>query len=347
MFRTGVCRVEHWGEKTMSVMREKQLEACQDRLYNCPAASVFSDLFEDEFNELFSFSYYARETRGAVPTQEKLKKTILDRAALEACYLSPEEDTLVKRMLAEGGEAFLFDWEEMSAAEALISRLWCTLQILDEENVRLCLAAELAEPLSGALMSPEYTKTREKLFAFDATLRSLLYLTGFLHASGPVSQFPAEKDEKKDGALIPVMIDRYLRSAFDYTETAGGEMLLLHPGLADPEHLLSRLSRMPGAEIRLTHEMMLGGMNGMLSEEIASSEAMRGELAGAVRPEYDEQEALDDLRMMAKQGASLPEMREVMESMLCVLPTPRMLDALSQLQKQTVRWIGMPPAVIN
>jgi hypothetical protein len=30
-----------------------------------------------------------------------------------------------------------------------------------------------------------------------------------------------------------------------------------------------------------------------------------------------------------------------------VLPTPRMLEALTQLHLQTVRWIGMPPAVLN
>ena len=124
-------------------------------------------------------------------------------------------------------------------------------------------------------------------------------------------------------------------------------MLLLHPGLADPEHLLKTLSQMPPAEINLTKEMMLGGMNGILPEEVASCEAMRGALAGAVRPEYGEEEALEDLRMMAKQGAALSEMREVLESMLCVLPTPRMMDALQQLHLQTVRWLGMPSAVLN
>ena len=74
---------------------------------------------------------------------------------------------------------------------------------------------------------------------------------------------------------------------------------------------------------------------------------MRGVLIGAVRPEYDEEEVLEDLRMMAKQGASIAEMREVLESMLCVLPTPRMLNTLRQLHQQTVRWIGMAPAVVN
>ena len=143
------------------------------------------------------------------------------------------------------------------------------------------------------------------------------------------------------------MIARYLRAAFDYTETEDGEILLLHPGLADPDHLLSSLSRLEVPETNLTREMMLGGMNGILPEEVASCEAMRGALCGAVRPEYDEEEALEDLRMMAKQGADLKEMREVMESMLCVLPTPRMNDALAQLHLQTVRWMGMPSAVLN
>ena len=42
LFRTSTCRVEHWCDKTMSVMREQQLEACQDRLSRCPAAGIFT-----------------------------------------------------------------------------------------------------------------------------------------------------------------------------------------------------------------------------------------------------------------------------------------------------------------
>ncbi len=330
----------------MSVMRERQLEACQDRLYRCPAAGIFDELCEDEFREIFSFSFYAQEMRARIPNQAELRNVVLSRVAQEACYLSPMEDNLVKRMLMGGGEAYLDDWNEISAAEALISRLWCTLQIVDEESARLCLANELLVPVSQAMLGGDYFRIREQLFTFDATLHSLLYLSGFLHASVPMTQFPlhAEKTENENTRLF---IARYLRAAFDYTETPEGEILLLHPGLADPEHLLSTLAKLPAAEVQLTREMMLGGFNGILAEEVASSEAMRGELEGAVRPEYDQEETLEDLRMMAKQGASLSEMREVLESMLCVLPTPRMLSALSQLHLQTVRWIGMPPAVLN
>ena len=330
----------------MSVMREQQLEACQDRLYRCPAAGIFDELCEDEIQNLYNLSYYAKEERRGAPCQQALREKVLKNVPLEACYLSPGEDDLVKRMLRGGGEAYLDDWDEISAAEALISRLWCTLQIEDDDYARLLIAPELVEPITQAMTAPQYLRIREQLFAFDATLNSLLYLSGFLHASVPLTQFLLQKQKESDG-VTSLLIGRYLRAAFDYTETPDGEMLLLHPGLADPEHLLSSLAKLPPIEIQLTREMMLGGMNGILPEEVASCEAMGGVLIGAVRPEYDEEEVLEDLRMMAKQGASIAEMREVLESMLCVLPTPRMLNTLRQLHLQTVRWMGMAPAVLN
>lgn len=346
MYRTSTCRVEHWSDKTMSVLRERQLEACQDRLTRCPSNGIFGDLCEDELRRLYDVSFYAREMPRHLATQAALQKRVLEYAPQEACFLSPREDELVKRMLMNGGEVYLEDWDEITAAEALIARLWCTLQIVDEENARLCLAKELVETVTAAMLSPDYFTVRERIFSFDATLHSLLYLSGFLHAAVPASHFYAQL-KNKDHGLTGVLIGRYLRAAFDYTETPAGEILLLHPGLADPEHLLAQTAHMEAPEIHLTKEMMLGGMNGILPEEVASCEAMRGALSGAVRPEYDEEEALEDLRMMAKQGAGLKEMREVMSSMLCVLPTPRMNDALSQLHLQTVRWTGMPSAVLN
>ena len=329
----------------MSVMRERQLEACQERLSRWPSAGIFGTLCDDEVQKLFLFSYYAKEIKTRIPRLETLQALVKGRAKEEARYLSPREDELVKRMLMNNGAVCLEDWDEISAAEALISRLWCTLQITNDESAQLTLAPELIGTITQAMLAPEYTQAREKVFSFDATLHSLLYLAGFLHASVPMAHF-YQQHQEPDGAMA-ILIARYLRAAFDYTETPEGEILLLHPGLADPDHLLAHLAHMKPQEIHITKEMMLGGMNGILPEEVASCEAMRGALYGAIRPEYDEEEVLEDLRMMAKQGADLAEMREVLESMLCVLPTPRMLNALSQLHLQTVRWLGMPSAVLN
>lgn len=339
-------RMDRWCDKTMSVMREQQLEACQDRLSRCPANGIFGELCDDEAEKLFHFSFYAQERRAPVPSRQEMCEKVLGHVSREACFLSAREDELVKRMLMEGGETYLSDWDEISAAEGLISRLWCTLRLSREEHAVLRLEEALVGLITQAMLTERYSLIREKLFSFDATLHSLLYLSGFLHAGVPAAHFGQQLAEIGEGNA-EIYIARYLKASFDYVQTGQGEILLLHPGLADPDHLISTLSRMQPPETHLTREMMLGGMNGILPEEVASCEAMRGALCGAVRPEYGEEEALEDLRMMAKQGAALAEMREVMESMLCVLPTPRMTDALAQLHLQTVRWMGMPSAVLN
>lgn len=346
LLRTSAYRVERWCDKTMSVLREQQLEACQERLTGCPERGVFDDLCEDEYLALFRFSYYAKELKRRTPGPEALRSLVAARLPQEARFLSPREDALVKRMLTHDGETPLQDWDEISAAEALISRLWCTLQITGEDTAILRLQAPLIAPLTRALQTPDYVRIRAKLFSFDATLHSLLYLSGFLHAAAPLEHFLSVLGEDRT-ECSDVFISRFLRAGFDYIQLSSGDILLLHPGLAEPERLLATLSSLEAPETHLTQEMVLGGMNGILPEEVASSEAMRGALAGALRPEYDLDEALEDLRMMAKQGARLSEMREVLESMLCVLPTPRMLAALAQLHMQTVRWTGMPSAVLN
>lgn len=327
----------------MSVLQEKQLEACQERLMRCPKTHILDTENEAEAMQLFFCSYYAEEMYHHFPGTSALREKVMEYLPYEACLLSPEEDALVKRMLVNDHQVLLSQWQEISAAEALIARLWCTLEISDDDTATLKLHPDLAEGLTAAMTSETYAKMQNRLFSFSATLHSLLYLSGFLHATVPATHFCSVAD---DIPHAETFIDRFLRASFDYTK-AGSEMLLLHPGLADPNHLLMNLSGLKPSHVHLTEEMMLGGMNGILPEEVASTENMRGMLQGAVRPEMDENEVLEDLRMMAKQGASMDEMKEVLESMLCVLPTPGMLSALHQLHLQTVRWMGIRSAVLN
>lgn len=346
LLRTYAAHREPWCDKTMSVLQEKQLEACQERLMRCPPIFLF-DLEDDEPAAiLFAFSFYAQEMHHVFPGVKRLRQKVLDYLPYEACLLSAEEDALVKRMLAGDNRTLLSQWQEISAAEALIARLWCTLEVQDDDTAALKLHPSLAQPLADAMQTERYNTLRHMLFSFGATLHSLLYLSGFLHATVPVAHF-AESVKEMHIPHAETFVDRYLRAGFDYTQTNLGEMLLLHPGLADPNHLLISLSGIKPSGVHLTQEMMLGGMNGILPEEVASTENMRGMLLGAVRPEVDADEALEDLRMMAKQGATFDEMKEVLEGMLFVLPTPAMLNALSQLHVQTVRWMGVRSAVLN
>ena len=74
---------------------------------------------------------------------------------------------------------------------------------------------------------------------------------------------------------------------------------------------------------------------------------MQGLLRGAVRPEITLEEAVEDLRMLAKQGVSLEEMNEVLSSLLLVLPTPAMLEGVRMIYQQTPRWALMKSAVMH
>lgn len=93
--------------------------------------------------------------------------------------------------------------------------------------------------------------------------------------------------------------------------------------------------------------MIAGGMNGILPEEIPLHERMCGALNGALRPEYELGEAAEDLRMLVKQGVTLPELEYVMASMLSVLPTQRMKDALKEMYLCTPHWMGLKTAATH
>lgn len=346
--RASTCPVEHWSDKVMSVLREQQLEACQERLSRCPELGLFDDIQPEVLSQIFPGSYLAWEQgKKRAFDLEDIRRRVLSSVEEECAFLSIREDNLVKRMIIAGGETPLDDWEDISAAEALIKRLWCVIRIDPEtDTAALCLQPPVMEACILGMSEPRYPRIRQALFRFDATLHALLYLSGFLHAYVPVRHFQ-EQLEKEELPSDRMYVSRYLKSAFDYYTSAQGEMLLVHPGLYDPEGLIAHLKNMGVPEMQLTHTMVLGGMNGLLPEEVASAQSMRGALQGAVRPELDEEEVLEDLRMMAKQGASFTEMKEVLESCLCVLPAPGMLSALRQVHVQTVRWIGMAPAVLN
>ncbi|MPN43868.1 hypothetical protein SDC9_191429 [bioreactor metagenome] len=98
-----------------------------------------------------------------------------------------------------------------------------------------------------------------------------------------------------------------------------------------------------GGEITLTlnEETLAGGMNGILPEEEPLHEAMRAALDGFTRPEWDAEDAAEDLRFLAKQGVTLRDMEEVLATMLSVRPTPAMHNALRRLHESTPHWIGM------
>ena len=342
MLRENTAHAMDWCEKTMSMMREKQFEACERRLTALPPRGAFSpDATDLDAQRLWEGSFYASEANGATPliTLSHLRGRVLDQLPMEARFVSEGEEQLLDRLFLQHGRVELSDWDDPGAAEALVSRLWCSFHA-EGDAWSLRLEDELSDRLLAAMNDDKAKAAREKLRRFDSTIQGLLYIAGFLHSAQPMASF-LEAVAERDDAQCRMLGRRYFKAAFEYIEDSEGALILLHPGLADPYRLMLSLAGTGTFCLELTADVVAGGVYGLLPEEMELHEKMTGALIGATRPEYDPAEAAEDLRMLAKQGVTYAEMESVMSSMLCVLPSQTMKDALYQLYCRTPHWVGL------
>lgn len=336
-----------WADKTMSVLRERQLEACEHRLARLPAFGLFQGCNDVNVEELWQCSFEAQEkpVQTVLHTASMLKAQVLTRLPMEAALLSVEEHMLAERLIVLEGTAELMDWEEVSGAEALVRRLWCTLSRRDDRIV-IHMPRTILVPLMAVFASPMHAEIREKLLRYETAIHGLLYIGGLLHYQEPLMLLRRDvlQNTYADDETLAL---RYLRNTFDYTYDQQGDMLLLHPGLAEPERMLRQTIAMPQTAFELDEDMLVGAMDGLLPEERPLFDGMYGPLIGAVRPEITEEDAVEDLRMLAKQGVSLQEMHEVLASMLTIQPTEAMLSGLRQLHRHTPRWGTLQAATVQ
>ena len=127
MLREGIIHTD-WCEMTMSMMREKQFEACERRLFAHPGVCLFSDEATELDAQLLlsgSFDDTAGLSSRTLVCLDQLRRAVMDRLALEAVYISAAEMQLMEKLLMNGGELLLSDWDDIGAAEALVRRLWC------------------------------------------------------------------------------------------------------------------------------------------------------------------------------------------------------------------------------
>lgn len=335
-----------WADKTMSVLRERQLEACEGRLASLPSFGLFNGCTDTNVETLYAISYDAQEhsvcTR--LHTVKSLTAQVLARLPQECALLSAEEHMLLDRLLVLGGQCELMDWEETGAAESLVRRLWCTIS-RKHDRIYVHLPRELLTPLALITASSAHEELRDKLYQYEVTLQGLLYIGGLLHYHEPLQRLMS--DVLKDTYACSVELAmRYLRCSFDYTYDQRGDMLLLHPGLAEPERLTGAL-RTASQTGALDEETLRGAVMGLLPGERPLFEQMFGLLQGAVRPEITEEQAVEDLLMLAKQGVSLQEMNEVLSTLVTVHPTDAMRAGVKQIYLRTPRWGSLSSAMVQ
>ena len=95
---------------TMSMMREKQFEACERRLFAHPGVGLFApEATEADAQALLagSFDDVGGKSRYTLATLEGLRAAVMERLPREALYISAGEMQLVERLLINDGELLL------------------------------------------------------------------------------------------------------------------------------------------------------------------------------------------------------------------------------------------------
>lgn len=348
----------HWRDKTMTAIRSDQLDGIEDSLYSLSPANLFDDTISAEkLHELYCFSYYAAEEGdNRLYSVSELQNRVLSGLSEELKYLTTAEDTLLSRAVALGGSAELLDGDELIAADALVRRMLCYMSFSDDpdEPPVINVSEKVGAKVMDRVLFDEESEDSGKIFRFEATMHSLLYLAGFLYYEQPLDEFLREvccendKTTDEQRGINRVLAMRFLRAGFDYLEMDDGGLLLVHPGLAEPDKLVESMAVYNFSVLEFSSEQVVGGMNGILPEEKPSSDALANHLVGALRPEIDSPEsAAEDIRLIIKQDASFEDLRSVLESMLVVMPTQEMLMAIKRMMRETPRWAGMKMAVVN
>ena len=342
MLRQGSNLPYHWADKTMSVLRANQLEACEKDLAGLPFRCLFdADCTDADAESFYRLSYFPREDRNSrnitLHTVEQLRVRVLSSFAPELALLSPEEHDLMVRLVLFGGRLVLQDWEDLIPARSLVRRLWCRTALEDGIRV-LFMPHQLCASALLLLAGDGHKKIRDAVETMQDSIDQSLYLMGMVQASGP--QLHLQSLLKNTYAENrPELIERMLFSGWDYIFDSRGRLVLIHPGLADPEGMLSNLPAASGASREMSPDALRSASDSISDLESPLYEQMLFSLADAVRPEITPEDAVEDLIILAKQDVPFADMKEVLSSLLVSLPTGEMLKALQDLSTRIPRWI--------
>lgn len=331
---------ESWPDRTDGRMQAARLQACLEGLgTHEPCAGVINAWPIDMLTDLIAEGWVSvHQAPSDLLLRRAARRQVMTSLSDDLDCLSPMEHTLVERMLIGEGRVFLETVSEFEAAYTLRMRLWCDVGVYEE---RPCARLDdgLLTVLPELLMRAEHVERRSRVFIFDGMMHGLLYLTGFLDDRLPRRRFIEEVLDMAESPETLRLARNYLEASFDCISIAGCN-LLLHEALAAPEALVGALAANGAFQMpAVTAGQLMGSMNGLLPEEMPADEKMRLALGGALRPEYDEEEAANDLRMLIKQGAPMEVLRSVMAEMICVLPTAHMENALLEMSAKTPRWV--------
>lgn len=336
-----------WPDKTMSVIQQRQLKACEERLNSLPSFGLFDGCDNTKAEELWKISYEAQEEPRpfALHSAEGLAKHVLSDLPQEAAFLTHAEYDMALRLITGFGEVCIDDWSDVSPAESLVRRLWCTLHRENERDV-LRMPSPILHCLMMVFQSMAHREVRDQILRFSWAVTCSLNVCGMIYADDAVA-YLHDHLSAAENAGSQRLFNRMLRIAFDYTYTRDGEMVLLHPGMADPDRTLHLLRHIRLSDYEL-QDMDDDTPQFLISDaERSASVLLYGLIHEALRPEINPALAVEDLRLMARQAVSFDDLSEVLASQLSVQPTREMLEALRVLQQSAPSFSFVASRVVH
>ena len=332
----------------MSVMRADLLEACEKDLAGFPACCLFDPGCGNvDAEALYELSYYADEDRRAaggklrpsLHTVEQLRNRVLHLFAQETALLSVEEHDLLVRVVLFGGRTPLADWNELLPARGLVRRLWCRVEGQREGTV-LVMPHQLCASALLLLAGDSHRHVRELVEQVHESIDNTLYLLGAARAAGPVRHMNALlKDTFAAGC--PELIDRFLLSGYDCVYDRDGSLLLIHPGLAEPERMMGISS------MDVNPDALNSASDSINDLESPLYERMLALMMDVTRPEITPEDAVEDLMILAKQEVPFSDMLEVLSTLLICQPTAEMRAALRDISDRVPRWLSLSTSQVQ
>lgn len=335
MFRQEEVFLGGWHEKTIEAMRRRRFETMTSRL---------SPLGTQRLHALSQQALACRIERSWQEIEIKplrnqllaqIKSSVLSSIQAHADCLSCEEHDLLERALILGGCAQIEDTAELEAAQALSLRLWANVGLISGKPY-IELEPMIMQPAAKAIEQERHDEIRQRFIEFNAYLSAMLYRFGAMDDRLPQQMILREVigGEKRESDCM--LARQYLWASFDCMDYGEG-VLLLHPALADPQHLLA-LGRRRSSLLNTGPEMIWSPTD-ILPEEIPLEQALERTIDGALRDGRQPKEVARTLRYLCKQGAPLHAMEEVLQSSLIVLLTASMQGALENMYHMTPKWI--------
>ena len=336
MLRRGEISAMNWPDKTLSVLVRDNLEACEKRLSLLPRVNLWQETDENKAQTLWELSYDGAEigTSPQLNTLSDLREMILERMPVELVLLPMQEYDLIDSLVLGKGRYQLTDWSETAPAESLVRRLWCTVDIQDSDHIVLEMTDPLLSLISITLDSEPHASIRWQILQFFVGVISAINVYGMIYADD-VRNDLFRRVLRSHAPRANHLVDRLLKVEYDYIYNDKGEMVLIHPGLAEPERWLKNVSHIDLEPFSMINPSDDVPQIILSDAERAAAMRVAEALKDTVRPDIPLHTAVEDLRVLAKQAVSDEVMQEVLRSLITVRPNREMRDAITLLRTVT------------